>query len=62
VLAKLDRLANHHSVSVSAIALAWLRQQPSVAAPISSARTVEQLREIMTQVTLSTEELAYLQG
>jgi aryl-alcohol dehydrogenase-like predicted oxidoreductase len=60
VLAKLDRLANHHSVSVSAIALAWLRQQPSVAAPIASARTVEQLREIMTQVNLSTVELQFL--
>jgi aryl-alcohol dehydrogenase-like predicted oxidoreductase len=60
VLAKLDRLANHHSVSVSAIALAWLRQQPTVAAPIASARTVEQLREIMTQVMLSPEELAFL--
>ncbi len=62
VLAKLDRLANHHSVSVSAIALAWLRQQPTVAAPIASARTTDQLREIMTQVTLSAEELAFLKG
>jgi aryl-alcohol dehydrogenase-like predicted oxidoreductase len=60
VLAKLDRLANHHSVSVSAIALAWLRQQPSVAAPIASARTVEQLREIMTHVNLSAVELQFL--
>ena len=60
VLAKLDRLANHHSVSVSAIALAWLRQQPSVAAPIASARTVEQLREIMTHVNLSAAELQFL--
>ena len=60
VLAKLDRLANHHSVSVSAIALAWLRQQPSVAAPIASARTVEQLREIMTYVNLSAAELQFL--
>jgi aryl-alcohol dehydrogenase-like predicted oxidoreductase len=60
VLAKLERLANHHSVSLSAIALAWLRQQPSVAAPIASARTVEQLREIMVSVTLSHEELAFL--
>jgi aryl-alcohol dehydrogenase-like predicted oxidoreductase len=59
VLAKLDRLANHHSVSPSAIALAWLRQQPTVAAPIASARTVEQLREIMVSVTLSPDELAF---
>ena len=62
VLAKLDRLANHHSVSLSAIALAWLRQQPSVAAPIASARTFEQLREIMTVVTLSAEEMDFLVG
>ncbi len=60
VLDKLDRLANHYSVSVSAIALAWLRQQPSVAAPIASARTVEQLREIMTHVNLSAAELQFL--
>jgi len=60
VLAKLDRLANHHSVSLSAIALAWLRQQPSVAAPIASARTTEQLREIMTHVNLTAEELQFL--
>lgn len=60
VLAKLDRLANHHSVSLSAIALAWLRQQPTVAAPIASARTVEQLREIMVSVTLSPEEMTFL--
>ena len=60
VLAKLDRLANHHSVSLSAIALAWLRQQPNVAAPIASARTVDQLREIMVSVILSPEEMAFL--
>ena len=60
VLAKLDRLANHRSVSLSAIALAWLRQQPSVAAPIASARTTEQLREIMTHVNLTPEELQFL--
>lgn len=60
VLAKLERLANHHSVSLSAIALAWLRQQPTIAAPIASARTTEQLREIMVSVTLSPDELAFL--
>jgi aryl-alcohol dehydrogenase-like predicted oxidoreductase len=60
VLSRLDRLANHHSVSLSAVALAWLRQQPTVAAPIASARTVDQLREIMVSVTLSPEELAFL--
>ena len=60
VLERLDKLANHHSTNLSAIALAWVRQQPSVAAPIASARTVEQLREIMVSVTLSHEEMAFL--
>jgi aryl-alcohol dehydrogenase-like predicted oxidoreductase len=60
VLDRLDKLANHHSTNLSAIALAWLRQQPTVSAPIASARTVEQLREIMVSVTLSAEEMAFL--
>jgi aryl-alcohol dehydrogenase-like predicted oxidoreductase len=60
VLDRLDKLANHHSTNLSAIALAWLRQQPTVAAPIASARTVEQLREIMVSVTLSSEEIGFL--
>ena len=62
VLDRLTRLANHHSTNLSAIALAWVRQQSTIAAPIASARTVEQLREIMVSVTLSTEELAFLRG
>ena len=62
VLDRLTRLANHHSTSLSAIALAWVRQQATIAAPIASARTVEQLREIMVSVTLNAEELAFLRG
>lgn len=61
VLAKLDRLANLHSVSVSAIALAWLKAQPGVTAPIASARTIEQLREIATEVNLTPAELLSLE-
>ncbi len=61
VLAKLDRLANQHSVSVSAIALAWLKAQPGVTAPIASARTIEQLREIATEVNLTPAELLSLE-
>lgn len=61
VLAKLDRVANLHSVSVSAIALAWLKAQPGVTAPIASARTIEQLREIATEVNLTPAELLSLE-
>ena len=59
-LEKLDQIAVNHSTNVSAVALAWVRQQPTVAVPIASARTVEQLREIMVEVTLSPDELAFL--
>jgi aryl-alcohol dehydrogenase-like predicted oxidoreductase len=34
------------------VALAWLRAQPTVVAPIASARTVEQLRELLPMATL----------
>ena len=44
VLAALDEVAAAHDVPVAAVALAWLAAQPTVAAPIASARTVEQLR------------------
>jgi len=60
LLAKLDELAAHHATTVSAIALAWLRAQPTVAAPIASARTVEQLKEFMPLVELSESELQAL--
>ena len=60
LLQKLDELAQQHQTTVSAVALAWLRAQPTVAAPIASARNLEQLKEIMLVVELSTEELQAL--
>ncbi|MFF1682147.1 aldo/keto reductase [Streptomyces sp. NPDC058256] len=43
VLAALDEAAQAHDVPVATVALAWLAAQPTVAAPIASARVVEQL-------------------
>jgi aryl-alcohol dehydrogenase-like predicted oxidoreductase len=60
VVAALDEIAKAHNSSVSAIALAWLRSNPQVSTPIASARTVEQLIELMSEVFLSTEEIAKL--
>lgn len=62
VLAVLDRLAGLHGASLAAIALAWLRQQKAVAAPIASARTPEQLADLvqMTHIKLDEEEMALL--
>ena len=59
-LEKLDQIAANHGTNVSAVALAWVRQQPTVGVPIASARTVEQLHEIMAEVTLTSDELAFL--
>ena len=56
----IDEIAARHKVSVSAVALAWLRAQPTVSTPIASARTVQQLAEIMQQVTLVPSEIGAL--
>jgi aryl-alcohol dehydrogenase-like predicted oxidoreductase len=56
----MDEVAKNHNVSLSALALAWLRAQPSVSVPIASARTVEQVEEIVQVVELSVEEVEKL--
>jgi len=62
VLGVLDAVAARHGTSVASVALAWLAAQPTVAAPIASARTVDQLRDIadFPQVALSADEIAAL--
>ena len=60
VLEAIDSIAKVHNAPVSAIALAWLRSQPTVSTPIASARTVEQLHEIIQIIELSHQELIEL--
>jgi aryl-alcohol dehydrogenase-like predicted oxidoreductase len=62
VLTVMDEVAKNHNVSISAVALAWLRAQPTVSAPIASARTVEQVEEIVQVVELGGEEVERLNG
>jgi aryl-alcohol dehydrogenase-like predicted oxidoreductase len=52
VLAVLDDVAAAHDVAPAAVALAWLRARPRVVAPIASARTTEQLEQILPAATL----------
>ncbi|MEV2218221.1 aldo/keto reductase [Streptomyces sp. NPDC050997] len=47
VLIALDEIAQSHDTQIATVALAWLAAQPTVAAPIASARTVEQLPALM---------------
>ncbi|AXI78742.1 aldo/keto reductase [Peterkaempfera bronchialis] len=62
VLEALDAVAAAHGVEVATVALAWLAAQPTVAAPIASARTVEQLPALLAvaDLALTPEELATL--
>jgi aryl-alcohol dehydrogenase-like predicted oxidoreductase len=61
VLAAMDEIsAAHNNAPLSAIALAWLRSQPTVSAPISSARTVAQLEEIVQVIHLTGDEVEKL--
>jgi aryl-alcohol dehydrogenase-like predicted oxidoreductase len=53
VLAALDDVATAHDTTVAAVALAWLLARPRVAAPIASARTLEQLEQILPAATLT---------
>ncbi|MEU1708419.1 aldo/keto reductase [Streptomyces sp. NPDC005706] len=47
VLTALDEIAGAHDAPVATVALAWLAAQPTVTAPIASARTVEQLPALL---------------
>jgi aryl-alcohol dehydrogenase-like predicted oxidoreductase len=60
MLEKLDQIAKERNTSVSSIALAWLRQQKTVSAPIASATKLEQIKELMPVVELSASELQEL--
>lgn len=60
LLPVLDELAAGHGVGVTSIALAWLRAQSVVGAPIASARSVDQVPALLDVVVLSSEELARL--
>jgi len=62
VLRALDEIAASHEVTPAAVALAWLAAQPTVVAPIASARTPEQLDELLPvlDLSLSESELAAL--
>ena len=60
VVSALEEISKAHNSSIAAVALGWLRAQPQVSAPIASARTVEQLEEIIQLVELTSDEVAKL--
>jgi len=62
VLAALDDVAAAHGVPQAAVALAWLAAQPTVAAPLASARSTDQLADLLPtlSLTLTDAEVAAL--
>ncbi|MEU8123383.1 aldo/keto reductase [Spirillospora sp. NPDC049024] len=62
VLAALDIVAEEQDVPVATVALAWLAAQPTVAAPIASARTLDQLPPLVeaAHTTLTADQLERL--
>ncbi|GAB2450282.1 aryl-alcohol dehydrogenase-like predicted oxidoreductase [Conyzicola lurida] len=62
VLAALEDAASAHGVAVASVALAWLRTRQGIVAPLASARTTEQLPDLLASATLelTADEIAAL--
>jgi len=62
ILTALDDVASAHGVSPSQIAIAWLIARPGITAPIVSATSVEQLKDVLAaaNVALSAQEIQQL--
>lgn len=58
----LEEVGDAHGASIATTALAWLRAQPTVAAPIASASRVEQVGDLLASASLdlSGDEIARL--
>jgi aryl-alcohol dehydrogenase-like predicted oxidoreductase len=62
VIEALDEVARAHGAEIATVALAWLAAQPTVTAPIASARTTAQLPALLAvaDLTLTDADLAKL--
>ncbi|MEV4311714.1 aldo/keto reductase [Actinocrispum sp. NPDC049592] len=62
ILAALDEIAARHQAPVASVALAWLRNQPQVIAPLASARKLDQVPPLVRSATLdlTADEVAQL--
>lgn len=62
IIDALEEIGDTHGASIAATSLAWLRAQPTVVAPLASARTVEQLPDLLAgaRLQLSEDEVSRL--
>lgn len=56
ILGALDQVAKDRKAKCSQVALAWLMSRPTITAPICSATTIAQLRELVSAAELSLDE------
>ncbi|MQY29594.1 aldo/keto reductase [Nocardia aurantia] len=63
ILSALDAVADKHTVSPATVAVAWQLTRPGITAPIASATSVEQLRELgaAAQLILDEEDVRALE-
>jgi aryl-alcohol dehydrogenase-like predicted oxidoreductase len=61
VLAALDAVAKRYDAKVASVALAWQIARPSITAPIASATSIEQLKDLVAAATLKLDDDAIKQ-
>jgi aryl-alcohol dehydrogenase-like predicted oxidoreductase len=60
VLNTLTEISKQRGKSIAAVALAWLRANPTISTPIASATNLAQLSEVMQELWLTNEEVTLL--
>ena len=62
LLARMDKVAKAHNATMAEVAIAWLRDRPSIVAPIASATNMDQLQSLIrgAQLMLTAEDIAAL--
>jgi aryl-alcohol dehydrogenase-like predicted oxidoreductase len=62
LLDKMENIAKAHDANLTEVAIAWLRERPSVVAPIASATSLEQMKSLIrgAGLKLSEAEIAVL--
>ncbi len=62
LLNKMEKVAKAHNATLAEVAIAWLRDRPSVVAPIASATSLDQMKSLVrgAHLKLTAEEIALL--
>ena len=56
ILSALDNVSKRYNTTPATVSLAWLMAQPTIAAPIASATSIEQLKSLTDAVTITLDD------